>query len=67
MSSSGTVYLVDDEPGMLKALTRLLGAAGFAEKSFRSAAEFLAEPEPDGCLVLDVAMPGMDGMGDLCV
>jgi FixJ family two-component response regulator len=57
-----TVYLVDDEPAMLKALTRLLSAEGFAVKAFNSAAEFLAEPEPAGCLVLDVAMPGLDGM-----
>lgn len=57
-----TVYLVDDEPGMLKALTRLLGAEGFTVKSFRSAADFLAEPDPAGCVVLDVAMPGLDGL-----
>lgn len=64
MSDPGTVFLVDDEPGMLKALTRLLSAEGFAVKSFRSAADFLAEhtPELSGCLVLDVAMPGLDGM-----
>lgn len=57
-----TVYLVDDEPGMLTALGRLLGAEGFTVKSFRSAAEFLAEREPSGCVVLDVAMPDLDGM-----
>lgn len=64
MSDPGTVFLVDDEPGMLKALTRLLSAEGFAVKTFRSAADFLAEhtPELSGCLVLDVAMPGLDGM-----
>ena len=62
MSGGGTVYLVDDEPGMLKALTRLLHTEGFTVKSFVSASEFLAEPEPAGCLVLDVAMPGLDGM-----
>ena len=62
MSAAGTVYLVDDEPGMLKALSRLLGAEGFTVKTFLSATDFLAEPRPDGCLVLDVAMPGLDGM-----
>ena len=62
MIAPGTVYLVDDEPGMLKALARLLGAEGFTVRSFHSAAEFLAEPQPEGCLVLDVAMPGLDGM-----
>lgn len=59
-----TVYLVDDEPGMLKALSRLLGAEGFKTMCFRSAADFLANcpPAAAGCLVLDVAMPGLDGM-----
>lgn len=64
MSGSGTIYLVDDEPGMLKALSRLLGAAGFAVTGFLSASDFLANFPQNaiGCLVLDVAMPGLDGM-----
>lgn len=62
MSRGGTVYLVDDEPGMLKALTRLLTAAGFVVRSFLSSAEFQAVANPCGCLILDVAMPGVDGM-----
>lgn len=64
MSEAGTVYLVEDEPGMLKALSRLLGASGFKVSGFHSAADFLKHfPEDaNGCLVLDVAMPGMDGM-----
>lgn len=57
------VYLVDDEPGMLKALTRLLHAEGFTVRAFGSAAEFLAgyRPGEGACLVLDVVMPEMDG------
>ncbi len=64
MSSPGTVYLVDDEPDLLKALTRLLGAEGFDVRAFASAEEFLASPrhEPVACLVLDVAMPRLDGI-----
>lgn len=64
MSSPSTVYLVDDEPDLLKALTRLLGAEGFAVRAFGSAEEFLASPrhEPVACLVLDVAMPRLDGL-----
>lgn len=64
MSEAGTVYLVEDEPGMLKALSRLLGASGFKVSGFHSAADFLKHFPQDaiGCLVLDVAMPGMDGM-----
>jgi FixJ family two-component response regulator len=59
----GQVYLVDDEPGMLKALTRLLHAEGFTVQAFLSAREFLADYRPGeiACLVLDVAMPECDG------
>jgi FixJ family two-component response regulator len=62
MKNPATVYLVDDEPGMLKALGRLLGAEGFRVKPFVSAKTFLAEKELHGCVVLDVSMPEMDGM-----
>lgn len=62
--NEGTVFLVDDEPGMLKALARLLSAEGFAVKTFSNAEEFLATGPTDlsSCLVLDVAMPGLDGL-----
>ncbi len=56
------VYVVDDEPGMRKALRRLLGAEGFEVRAFASAAEFLAAGvEANACLVLDVSMPDLDG------
>jgi FixJ family two-component response regulator len=60
----GTVFLVDDEPGMLKALTRLLRAEGFTVHAFTSANTFLQSyrPETPGCLVLDVAMPELNGL-----
>lgn len=62
MNDAPTVYLVDDEPGMLKALARLLGGEGFQIKSYASAKTFLAEPKLFGCVILDLAMPEMDGM-----
>jgi FixJ family two-component response regulator len=60
----GTVFLLDDEPGMLKALTRLLKAEGFTVRAFTSAKAFLEsyQPEALSCLVLDVAMPELDGL-----
>ena len=63
MSAGGTIFLVDDEPGMLKALTRLLEAEGFAVRAFISAKAFLESyrPEALSCLVLDVAMPELSG------
>lgn len=59
-----TVYLVDDEPGMVKSLTRLLKAEGFTVHGFTSANEFLESyrAEELSCLVLDVAMPELNGL-----
>jgi len=64
MTEEPIVYLLDDEPEMLKALTRLLRAHGLRVRGYTSAREFLAQvlhPGP-GCLLLDVAMPGIDGL-----
>lgn len=63
-ATGGTVFLVDDEPGMLKALTRLLEAEGFTVRAFSSAKTFLESypAEALGCVVLDVAMPELDGL-----
>lgn len=60
----GKVYLVDDEPDLRRALERLLRAEGCEVAGFDSADEFLAKVPPDapGCVVLDVAMPGLDGL-----
>jgi FixJ family two-component response regulator len=61
--NNNTVFILDDEPGMLKALTRLLKAEGFTVQAFTSAKAFLASysPETLSCLVLDVAMPELNG------
>lgn len=58
------VYLLDDEPDMVKALTRLLRTRGFEVHGFTSVSEFLdvCRPEDNACLLLDVAMPGLDGL-----
>ncbi len=59
-----TVFVVDDDPDVRRALTRLLRAAGFDVGAFSSAEEFLAahDPEAPGCLILDLVMPGVDGL-----
>ena len=61
----GTVFVVDDDASVRKSLVRLLKASGFAAESFASAAELLQREPFDevGCVVLDVRMPGMDGLG----
>ena len=58
------VFLVDDQPQVVKALARVLAADGFTPVQFTSPHAFLAGPHADepGCLVLDLAMPDMDGM-----
>jgi FixJ family two-component response regulator len=63
-ASTSTIFLVDDEPGMLKALKRLLEAEGFAVRAFTSAKAFLDsyQAEELSCLVLDVAMPELNGL-----
>ena len=60
----GTVFVVDDDPSMLKALARLCQSAGLTAKAFASAREFLdtGVPETPACLLLDVRMPGLSGL-----
>jgi FixJ family two-component response regulator len=62
--AAATVFLVDDDPGVLRALTRLLYAAGHRVEAFHSPQEFLAahNPAAPGCAVLDLAMPGLSGL-----
>jgi len=68
MSPGGTVFLVDDDPGVLRALTRLLRASGREVRAFASQREFLGQHDPaaPGCLVLDVAMPERNGLDLHC-
>jgi FixJ family two-component response regulator len=59
-----TVFAVDDEPGTLKAIARLLRAAGWSVAPFASPEEFLAKVDPAaaGCVVLDMSMPKLSGL-----
>ena len=59
-----TIFLVDDDPAVLKALSRVLREEGWGVEVFASAEAFLARSERPavGCLVLDVSMPGLDGL-----
>ena len=58
------VSVVDDDESVLESLPDLLREFGFTVRAFASAEEFLASPSLDetGCLLLDVAMPGMSGL-----
>ena len=59
-----TVFLVDDDADVLKALARLLRASGYDSREFASPEEFLREHDASmpGCAVFDVAMPNLDGL-----
>jgi FixJ family two-component response regulator len=60
-----TVFVVDDDPAMRKALVRLLKSAGYHAHPFASADAFLAGWQKDplpGCVLLDLMLPGMDGL-----
>jgi FixJ family two-component response regulator len=63
-SPPATVYVVDDDPSVLKSLGRLLRKAGFSVECFPSGREFLAHHVPNGpsCVVLDVRMPEVGGL-----
>jgi FixJ family two-component response regulator len=59
-----TVFLVDDDHGVRRALGRVLLEEGWKVEAFDSAEAFLAHSDAaaHGCLVLDVTMPGLDGL-----
>ena len=59
-----TVFVVDDDEAVRKAVSRLLRSAGIVAAVFASPREFLAQynPATPGCLVLDIAMPDFNGL-----
>lgn len=59
-----TVYIVDDDDGMRRALSVLMTTVGFEPTAFAKPDEFLAKYDPNrpSCVVLDVRMPGMSGL-----
>ena len=62
--NAATVYVVDDDDGMRRALSLLLNTVGYKTAAFESPKEFLDKFKPNtgGCLVLDIRMPGMSGL-----
>jgi FixJ family two-component response regulator len=61
---SFTAFLVDDDPGVLKALSRIVRTAGYETVSYSSPRDFLRDHDPStpGCAILDLTMPELDGL-----
>jgi two-component system response regulator FixJ len=63
-SAEQTVFIVEDDAAVRDSLGLLLGLQGFRTQSFSCAEDFLRIYRPSwaGCLLLDVRMPGMNGL-----
>jgi len=61
---TSTVFVVDDDPSMRASIQGLLKSASLRSESFGTAEEFLRNKRPEGpsCLVLDVNLPGINGL-----
>lgn len=61
---TATVYLVDDDPSVLRALVRLISAEGLATIPCDSGAAFLAAHDPavPGCAIIDLGLPDIGGL-----
>lgn len=64
MTQSLTIFIVDDDEAVRESLVLLLEASGFRVIAFASGEAFLAalKPDADGCLLVDVRMPGIGGL-----
>jgi len=65
MANASSVFLVDDDESVRRALARLIKSAGHSVQTFASAQDFLGTKtgsQEAGCLVLDVRMPGLTGI-----
>ena len=62
--SAPMVFVVDDDPSMLRALERMLRTSGHSAEVYASPGAFLARPRYPGpaCLITDLRMPGMSGL-----
>jgi FixJ family two-component response regulator len=61
---SPTIFVIDDDPGVRDSLTELLSTVDLNTRTFATAKDFLTayDPAMQGCLILDMRMPGMSGL-----
>lgn len=69
MNNAALVYIVDDDPDVRASLGMLLESVGISVQSYPDADSFLQKyrkkPNTPSCLLLDMRMPGLSGMGAL--
>jgi two-component system, LuxR family, response regulator FixJ len=65
METDTTVFIVDDDPAVRQALTALVRSMRLQAEAYDSAQGFLDafDPKRPGCMLLDVRMPGISGLG----
>jgi len=63
-SAPATIFIVDDDASVRRALGRVMTSAGLASRAFASVEEFLAEAgvHAAGCIVADMTLPGLSGL-----
>jgi FixJ family two-component response regulator len=61
---AGRVFVLDDDVSVRESIELLIRTAGWEPRLYATAADFLAEPSPavPSCLVLDMALPDLDGL-----
>jgi FixJ family two-component response regulator len=64
MNAQPVVFIVDDDPTLVHALTRLLHFEGLTARGWTSARDFLEDHDPDipGCIIADIVMPELSGL-----
>jgi FixJ family two-component response regulator len=63
-NTNTTIHIIDDDPSMLKYLSELVTTLNYKSKTYSNANEFLEKYTDDGlgCLVLDLRLPGINGL-----
>lgn len=64
MEAKRCAYVVDDDPGIRRTIKRILDSSGMHTEEFESAECFLSgySERSCGCVLLDMRLPGMDGL-----